>query len=327
MANVYPNSTTDAFCKWLLANSLIRLTAPRKIQVQNVQTAANTNGYVTQLYFEEFVQYTNRFYEQWLQYLNGQPSSPVSASQDALTTAWLAVVSSPAQQTIYAVDVFFKQLRNDGNLGLDYFYLFAQDKQANAVYNLMNPTLYTITEAGTPTWTANQGYTGNGTSMYLKTNYIESVNGVNVTSTSECLGVYTRQTVATAGKYVLGAGDSSNQSWLAINYSGGNMEGVLAHSSGIVNANTNTKGCFCITKPSALVIQNWINGAQLGTQVVTTGASVTKMDFIMCYNNNGTPLLYDTNQYAAAWKGSGAINQVLLNSAINTLMTNLGAHY
>ena len=324
---IYPNTACAAYCAWILANSNIRVTTARKIQIQTVQTAGNTGGYVTQLYYEEFVAYTSQWYLQYQQYVSLQPSNPISSSQDALTTAWLAVASSPAQQTIYSVDVFFKQLRNDGNLLLDYFYLFAQDQQVNAKINLINPSLYNITEVGTPTWTANAGYTGNGSTMYLQTNFIESANAVQATATSETIGTYMRQTVTAGSHYNIGAADSSNQTWLATAYGSGYMEGVLAHASGIVSSNLNTKGCFCLTKPSALVIQNWINGAMLGTTACTTGALVTKQDYVMAWNNNGAAQLFDTNQYAAAWKGSGAINQVLFNSAVNTLMTNLGAHY
>ena len=120
--NIYPNTQCANFCTWLIANSNIRLTPARKIQVQNVQTAANTGGYVTQLYFESFVAYTNRFYQQYMQYITQYPAAPQPTSYDAMTIAWLAVVSSPSQQTIYSVDAFFKQLRADGNLLLDYFF-------------------------------------------------------------------------------------------------------------------------------------------------------------------------------------------------------------
>jgi hypothetical protein len=162
MANIYPNSTASAFCAWILANSNIRVTTGRKIQIQNVQTAANTAGYVTQLYYEQFIAYTNQWYEQWLPYVAMQPYiAPPTVS--TYTTAWLAALPNvPTQATQYAVDAFFKQLVADGNMLLDYFFLFAQDNQPNNKISLINPTIYLITEHNTPTWTANLGYTGNG---------------------------------------------------------------------------------------------------------------------------------------------------------------------
>ena len=146
MANIYPNNNAALFGAWILANSNIRVTPARKIQIQTIITQAQTGGYVAQLYYSEFIAYTNQWYAQYLQYNNQEPAI-IPTTYDPLTTAWLAALgTAPAQQTIYSVDAFFRQLRADGNLLLDYFFLFAQDNQANARIDLINPTLYAVTE-------------------------------------------------------------------------------------------------------------------------------------------------------------------------------------
>lgn len=327
MANVYPNQTTSNFCAWLLSNSLIRLTAGRKIQIQNVQTAANSSSFVAQLYFEQFVNYTNQFYQQYLQYLNGQPSNPVPSGYDALTTAWLAKVTSPAQQTIYAVDTFFKQLRNDSNLAFDYFYLFAQDQQANAKITLFNPGDYNIVEHGTPVWTMNAGYTGNGSSMYLDTGFKDATNAINFTANSGMIGVYTRNSVTGGNKIVTGANGGGGTTEMALNYTATGMLAAVSSSGTVSSSNSNTQGCFTANRTASNNVELWINGSKLTNANVAVAALVTGSAYIMARNNSGSADNWDNNQYAAAWKGSGGMNQVLVNSAINTLMINLGAHY
>ena len=327
MANIYPNNNAALFGTWILANSNIRVTPARKIQIQTIITQAQTGGYVAQLYYSEFIAYTNQWYNQYLQYNAQQPAAPAPITYDALTTAWIAIVSSPSQQTIYSVDAFFKQLRADGNLLLDYFFLFAQDNQANARIDLMNPTLYAATEHNAPTWTANEGYTGNGSNMYLSINYTDSINGSNVTLNSETIGYYTRKIIASSTAQDNGAGTTTIFTQILSNYTGGLSEWYLSSGSGGSVTNNITQGTIAAQRTASNATAMYKNGVQIGTSTAGSRALVNKNDYCMADNNNGTPAYYGTNQYAAYFKGSGAINMVTFNSAVNLLMTNLGAHY
>ena len=325
--NIYPNTACAQYCAWILANSNIRVTPQRKIQIQNVQTAANSGSYVTLLYYESFVAYTYRFYGSYLQFQALQPKAPSPTTQDAMTTAWLAVVSNPAQQTIYAVDAFFKQLRADGNLLLDYFFLFAQDQQANARIDLINPTLYSVTEHNAPTWTANQGYTGNGTNMYLSANYIDSVNAVNVGLNSETMGCYTRNIITAHTYWNMGAATSTVATALASNYTGIGKIAGLSSTSNINYADNNTQGLLSVQRNNSANMQLYKGATLITTANISSSALLNINDYVMALNNIGTPTGYDTNQYTCAYKGSGSINLITFNSAVNLLMTNLGAHY
>jgi len=327
MANINPNQTCANFCTWLLANSNIRLTAARKIQVQTIQAAANNNTTVTQLYYEEFVAYTTQWFLQWQQYTTQQPNFPQSATLDTLTNTWLANVTNPAQLTIYAVDAFFKQLRADDNLLFDYLFLFAQDQEANAKISLINPVSYQVTEHGTPIWTSYEGYTGNGSSMYLSTNYIESTDAVNVVLNNSCFGVYTRLVNSNNGQVEIGAFDGTNRSQLQERGTASNIEAYVDGSVNSAMANTNTQGLFVALRKSSTGIVFVINRASGGTTTAASSALTTKTDYILALNNNGTAGSYSSNQIALAFKASGNINQTTFYSAVNLLMTTLGAHY
>lgn len=66
--------------------------------------------------------------------------------------------------------------------GLDIFYVFATDGNRDfAKINWKSPTTFLITEANTPTFTSNVGFTGNGTNMLLDTNYNARTSGTNYT--------------------------------------------------------------------------------------------------------------------------------------------------
>jgi len=327
MANIYPNNNAALFGAWILANSNIRVTPARKIQIQTIITQAQTGGYVAQLYYSEFIAYTNQWYAQYLQYNNQEPAI-IPTTYDPLTTAWLAALgTAPAQQTIYSVDAFFRQLRADGNLLLDYFFLFAQDNQANAWIDLINPTLYAVTEHNTPTWNANQGYTGNGTNMYLSVNYIDSTSGTNYTLNNAMFGAYTRSTLAAASKSLMGSDDGTNYNYIYQRYTGNLMINIINGYASYNPANTLTQGNFLLQRTANNAINIYREGVSLGTNNAASTGLSSKQDYIMAVNNNGTPIDYNNNQYTCAYKGSGAINPVTFNSAVNLLMTNLGAHY
>src|SRR3990167_3364982 len=94
------------------------------------------------------------------------------------------------------VDTLVEGLKQDGNWRLlDRLWIFAQPLQELSRVSLVNPTSTQITEVNAPTWTANQGYTGNGVNMYLNTNFNPSTQGVNYVLNSGSLGAYNRTNV------------------------------------------------------------------------------------------------------------------------------------
>lgn len=65
---------------------------------------------------------------------------------------------------------------------LDVFYVFAQDGgSAFATLNWKNPNANQSTLVSSPTFVSNGGFTGNGTSSYIDTNFNPSTQGVNYT--------------------------------------------------------------------------------------------------------------------------------------------------
>lgn len=65
---------------------------------------------------------------------------------------------------------------------LDLLYIMATDGTGTfAKINWVSPGDFSLTDGVVPTFTENEGFTGNASSMYLKTGWIPSTNGVNYT--------------------------------------------------------------------------------------------------------------------------------------------------
>lgn len=72
---------------------------------------------------------------------------------------------------------------------LDTFAVFATD--GNSDFALIDwKRLSQYTAVNSPTFTSNQGFTGNGTSSYINTNYNPTINGVNFSQNSASMGGY-----------------------------------------------------------------------------------------------------------------------------------------
>ena len=74
---------------------------------------------------------------------------------------------------------------------LDLFYVFATDGDSDyATLNWKIPASFQATKVNSPTFTTNGGFTGDGSSSYLRTNYIPITDAINVTQTSISAGGY-----------------------------------------------------------------------------------------------------------------------------------------
>ena len=193
---------------------------------------------------------------------------------------------------------------NRANLLLrDRFYIFAQQSgcQQAATISLINPTSTPLVEVNSPTWTANQGYTGNGTSMYLNTKYNPSTHAVKLAQNNANMDLYTRNTIVAGLKFVAGGIAGSSSIVLALNYTGFGKLWAANAAGQSINANSTTFGLYSDTRAAASGASATIlyrNGSSLATDTTASTALVNAEMFVMAFSNSGTPSNYDTNQYS-----------------------------
>src|SRR5882672_2331491 len=108
------------------------------------------------------------------------------------TTAFLARTSGLSGTETAAYKVLINGLVADGVFSLlDALYIFATNTTTTANLNLIS-TSFGLTGATPPTFTVDQGYTGNGTTQFLDTGYVSSTAGLNLTQNNASIGTYLR---------------------------------------------------------------------------------------------------------------------------------------
>lgn len=245
---------------------------------------------------------------------------------DPVTTAWLAELiasfsAQPSGSYCTALDTMIRGMRSDGDLlELDRFWIFAQSNQNFARVSIVNPTSTKITEVNSPTWTSLQGYTGNGTTMYLNSNFNYLNNSVKTKRDSISHGIYVTSNVAEnkfdAGYYTaarditIAARWGDGRAYIAANNSSGEANGIVANSLGMFSGRRTS---------TAAGSTAYKNGSSIGTQVDADNSLPLVTDTII-----GTNSSIGSKRLAMRFIGSGLINHLNFYNRFQTFATAIG---
>jgi len=189
--------------------------------------------------------------------------------------------------------------------------------------SLANPTSTMITAVNSPTFTASQGYNGNGTSSYLNTNYNPTTNGVKYTLDSASLYIYSR-TDLNASKLDIGHANATSYSTLDIRDGGSFYRSInqIGLVSGIAVANS--LGLFSGVRVGTFDVRSYKNGVSLLNSSTGSSTLINNNMYILALNNNGTAAFYSPRQLSVSAIGSGVINQSTFYTAVQALGTSIG---
>jgi hypothetical protein len=254
------------------------------------------------------------------------------------TIAWVNQLSSPKPSPFYIfeMDQLITSLKSASIWSqLDRLWIFATEQRTHAKISLVNPTGIntawpsSITENGQLTWTKNKGYTGDGASAYLNTNYIPKnskiVSGTNI---SWLLWSLTSVTEASAVEY------------------GNNISGVeftegrvFNGSAGAFTVNANPGSSYTTSTGKGFWVASRVNGSQvtiyqnaIGSTFSqnylgdSSGGTDNQAMYVLAWNRfagNG-PGNYSSQQLAMFGSGTGSINQPLLYQCIGLFMRKIG---
>jgi len=185
--------------------------------------------------------------------------------------------------------------------GFDAFWMFAAHDDQAALLNWVEND-HNCTSANSPAFEANRGYTGNGSSSYLNTDFIPSTDGVNYLLNDGSFGVYIRNAVDADVVDMGGRGATSTHYlyiktyfvgalFLAIN--GGtnfSFEDPVS-SAGFTVVSRNASNSFTIYKNGDL--HDTISGNSVDRPPVAI--------YILAQNMNGTAQSFSTRQVAFAF--------------------------
>ncbi len=152
------------------------------------------------------------------------------------------------------------------------------------------------TAVNSPTFTTDRGFTGDGSTSYINTNFTPSTDGVNYTQNSACMGAYLNAgtDAASTSKNAMGVLSTGVYFYIWPWYSASAGSGVRAR---INNAANTTKGtittAFGLTsanRSGASAVELYRNGSSLGTSTEASVGAPPKDVFELGYNNNNTGL-------------------------------------
>lgn len=128
------------------------------------------------------------------------PGASVSSTNTVLpeTAAAISAMTTPPTAARAAlINTFILSLMNAGIWSrLDTLYVLAAATSQAALLNWKSPGTFTGTLVGAPTFTADRGYTGNGTDAVITTGWIPSTNGVRYTQNDASMWIRSLNDVA-----------------------------------------------------------------------------------------------------------------------------------
>lgn len=170
----------------------------------------------------------------------------------------------------------------------DYLGFWAENA-AQALTSLKQRRLATAVAA--PTFTADRGYTMNGSSQYIDTGFIPAVNGLNCTGTSQHIGVYERTNVSSSG-ISAGTVDAAVRVLSVNNRNGANAVG-RANTAGLnfTLTTANSQGLKAVSRANGgLTVKLFDRGVKLtdATAASTAAVAPSRSIYVGAVNNAGT---------------------------------------
>lgn len=204
------------------------------------------------------------------------------------------------------------------------WFLAAHDQQFSRLNWKANE--FNLTEVNSPTWTLDRGYTGDGVSKHLDTNFKMGTNGVNVVQNSNSFGSYSRTNV-TNSFLDLGVHQAPFSSYHYPRLSVGagmssRINGSLATNSVVADS----LGLSVSFRSDSTTVGQYKNGVSLGTASDTSTTLPDLNCYILAINSNGAQSSASPRQLSLIFYGSSSINQLDLYNRIQTYLTGLGAN-
>jgi hypothetical protein len=239
------------------------------------------------------------------------------------------VTLTTAQKQWYS-DSIFQPLQDSGLIGTTragdsiqaiwVLATFPNGSETVCKLNLLSDS-NSITNVNSVTFT-DSGAVGNGSTSYLNTNFNPVWDSSIYKSFSASGGVYSKSDIS--GVYMdMGAGYSLLDSTFYINSLNSGRFYTKNNGTYISELTGSPKGVFISSRLSSTIINMVING----NSISKTSNYINKPNvnfYILCFNNQGTPLYYSARVITFAYIGSGlsatksrALSNILNNSLIS----------
>jgi len=251
-------------------------------------------------------------------------SSRVLASgYDAATQAVLdygdaegyAALSTPSKA---ALDAFIVTLKaNSLWAKFDRLFLFALDNANYGLVDIKNPSDTTnATNVNSCTHAAGEGFTGNGTTSYIDTNFNPSTQGVNYVRDNAGRGLYL-WTNANTFQSLDGVSGSGQNRMIANSEIGQRINQSTLNLAGAIGGSAT--GTHAIYRYSSTAVSRFVNTTETSS-TATSSAPASTNQFVLRSNTG-----YSAHKVSLYWMGASlnSTEHGILNTAINTLIAAL----
>lgn len=260
-------------------------------------------------------------------YYNDELLSPLKFDPDA-QLYFDQLLPQPSDEFKEAVNALVIELKaNEIWAKLDRFWIFACEEKHHARVSSVNPESTRITEINAPTWTVDQGYTGDGVSSYLVSNYNMLNSSIQYTQNSGSMGIYVRNNLAiNAGDMgVCSNGSTGAGAFLNIRTGSNTFNYNLNSADGVPGAtNTDSRGFYVSVRTGSSAQAGFKNGAFVHSNS-NASTTIANLDcYIMAMNQNSVPQGFTQRQIALSFIGSGTIDQTALYTTIQNFATTRG---
>lgn len=231
--------------------------------------------------------------------------------------------SLPTGTALSSGDTLVRDLKSAGVWDkLDLFYVFATNGDSDfATLNWKTPASFQATKVNAPTFTSLEGFTGDGATSYLNTNWNPTDNGLNYVQNSASFGFYARQ-ICSASDARIGSRVAFNNK---MSYDFGTVSFQINQNTQDSFAGNNSSGLRHINRSGSASAQRYINGSINGT-TSTLSSSPNNFDFyLLAINSGGSALLFSNNQLSIAFAGADLSAEASdFFTAIETYMDAIG---
>ena len=211
------------------------------------------------------------------------------------------------------------------SLDVFYFYAVHTNTAGEALLNWKLPGTYNATAYNTPTFTAYEGFTGNGTTQYIDCNWNPAANGVNYVQNSASMIIYVRTNVAAAGWHgTIGNADNKN---CGIRNQAGTGAWIVTNDNTYVNvALANSSGMFINTRTAAAVNKLYRNSTAIINATSASTGVPTHNPYCLACNDDNVAGGFRADQVACYGFGAGMSQATVtkVSDAINKCLTSMG---
>lgn len=191
------------------------------------------------------------------------------------------------------------------------------------------------TAVNSPTFTTDRGFTGDGSTSYINTNFTPSMDGVNYTQNSACFGAYlnagTDTVDSTVNSFGFSASSGARQArvepWRSATPGSGVRGRINDATATTVGTITTRFGLTAVNRSSSTAVQVYRNGASIGTSSVVSAVLGAIDAYELGYNNNGALGGANDNRSAASFVGGSltSTEHADLFTAIEAYLDAVGA--